>query len=163
MQKIQLQLHQAENVVKKNSFEIAGLKNTLAESEGYRKSQQQELDIIKNQRDILAQQIVKKSKEILILVEKNKVAKSVRKKRHHDFTKIIEAIELIRTRIVAVNDQTDVCKKDVSVIPELRRDKIKLESELNKLEIKNKALSDDCEVRINIHFYNNLMKTKPEV
>jgi len=41
-------------VVKRNNQEIASLKNTLAEAEGYRKNQQQELEVIKNQRDILA-------------------------------------------------------------------------------------------------------------
>lgn len=77
-------MQEAELVVKRNNQEIASLKNTLAEAEGYRKSQQQELEVIKNQRDILAQQIVKKKKEILLLAEKNKIAKSVRKKRHYD-------------------------------------------------------------------------------
>jgi len=45
----------------------------------------------------------------------------------------------------------------------LKQEKLKLESELNKLEIKARALSDDTMVKVNIHNYNNLMKTQPEV
>jgi len=56
-----------------------------------------------------------------------------------------------------------MCKEKVAIIPDLKREKIKLEGELNKLEIKARALSDDCLVKVNIHHYNNLMKTNPEV
>lgn len=163
VQKVQKQLQEAELVVKRNNQEIASLKNTLAEAEGYRKSQQQELEVIKNQRDILAQQIVKKKKEILLLAEKNKIAKSVRKKRHYDYINVTDEISILKKSIVIVYDQINLCKEKVCIIPELKREKIKLESELNKLEIKSRALSDDCMVKVNIHNYNNLMKTNPEV
>lgn len=150
-------------VVKRNNQEIASLKNTLAEAEGYRKNQQQELEVIKNQRDILAQQIVKKKKEILLLSEKNKIAKSVRKKRHFDYLSVQDEIAKLKRAIVDVNDQIRAAEGEVSVIPELKQEKLKLESELNKLEIKARALSDDTMVKVNIHNYNNLMKTQPEV
>lgn len=51
----------------------------------------------------------------------------------------------------------------MKIIPDLKQEKLKLESELNKLEIKARALSDDTMVKVNIHNYNNLMKTQPEV
>jgi len=101
VQKVQKQLQEAELVVKRNNQEIASLKNTLAEAEGYRKSQQQELEVIKNQRDILAQQIVKKKKEILLLAEKNKIAKSVRNKRHNDYNEVTAEITSLKKSIVA--------------------------------------------------------------
>lgn len=163
MQKVQKQLYEAELVVKRNNQEIASLKNTLAEAEGYRKNQQQELEVIKNQRDILAQQIVKKKKEILLLSEKNKIAKSVRKKRHFDYLDVQSEISKLKRAIVEINDQIKAAQDEVKVIPDLKQEKLKLESELNKLEIKARALSDDTLVKVNIHNYNNLMKTQPEV
>jgi len=69
----------------------------------------------------------------------------------------------LKKNIVDVYDQIDIARDKVSIIPELKREKIRLESELNKLEIKSRALSDDCNVKINIHNYNNLMKTKPDI
>lgn len=63
----------------------------------------------------------------------------------------MEEINKLKKNIVLVYDQINACQREVVVIPELKREKVRLQTELNRLEIKTRSLIDDCEVKVNIH------------
>lgn len=70
--------------------------------------------------------------------------------------------QLLKRKIAEVKHELDDKTDQIAVIPDLKKEVLSLEKDVRKQSIKEKALSEDLEVPVNIHRWRKLKATNPE-
>lgn len=132
------------------------LKKMISTAEMEHQGQKKEYQIVVNERDFLAQQLIKRNEEINALYEKIKVLQQELLKMHHQYEKKLLEIEKLKGSRDFLLEEFVKTENIIKNIFELKVIKIKLEKELLTVKNKVKSLEDETKKPLNIHRWTKL-------
>merc|ERR1712178_554248 len=162
IQKLKLNLLEAENTCKSLQQEIKKLETIIEKGEREMERQRKELDEVINERDILGTQLIRRNDELALLYEKIKIQQSTLKKGEVQYRERIEDIRILKLKINAMKRELQLLSSSVSSIDSLRNEVYHLQRELLQERTKVKALSEELENPMNVHRWRKLEGSDPD-
>ena len=156
---IEQQITSSDDMIKTQDNDISRLKYVISEAEGEKLKQKKDKEMVINERNILATQLIKRDQELGLLYEKIKIQKSTLTKGENYYQEkiddIIRLVDLIRTTKRELND----AEMETECIPDLKREIFMLEKELLETQQKAKYLHDELAKPLNVHRWRKLEST----
>ncbi|GBG28495.1 Cilia- and flagella-associated protein 58 [Hondaea fermentalgiana] len=160
--KIRKQTQSSEQIINNQEFEIQKLTQIMREAEEERARQEKEYRAIISERDILGSQLIRRNEELASLYEKIKLQMSALRKGESQFNALSGDLRSLQRTVRVLHRERKKLNEQVSGIPELDTEIIRLEREIAQERSKVKALSDEMERPLNVHRWRKLESSDPE-
>ncbi|KAH7372738.1 hypothetical protein KP509_17G018700 [Ceratopteris richardii] len=155
------EIKEGELVIASHNANIENLNHIISEADDEKFRQKKELDIVKNERDILGTQLIRRNEELSLLYEKIKIQQSTLSKGQVQYRCRLNELRLLKIKLTELKREHCVLRGSVQNIQVLRREVHNLGRELLQERTKVKALSEELENPLNVHRWRQLEGTDP--
>ena len=149
----QLYKNQAQN--------IARLNHVISEAEAERARQRKDYEMVINERDILGNQLIKRTDELHLLYEKIKIQQSGLAKGKIKYQQVNNTVNELRDEISQTKKDTILAKGEVKCIDELKKESISLYKEVQEERLKASILNEELKKKMNYHKWKELEGKDP--
>uniref|UniRef100_A0A673MEI2 Cilia- and flagella-associated protein 58-like n=1 Tax=Sinocyclocheilus rhinocerous TaxID=307959 RepID=A0A673MEI2_9TELE len=116
LQKMRQQAQETKQFIEKQEAEERELLKIIAEADAERIRQKKELDQVRNERDLLGMQLMKRNEALALLYEKIKIQHSIMNKGDIQYNERLEDIRLLKLEIKKQRREKNILNKTVSNI-----------------------------------------------
>lgn len=155
------QIKDGEILIASHNANIENMNHVISEADDERFRQKKELDIVKNERDILGTQLIRRNEELALLYEKIKIQQSTLSKGQVQYRYRLNEIRLLKIKLTELKREHSILQGSVQNIYVLKREVHNLGRELLQERTKVKALSEELENPLNVHRWRQLEGTDP--
>ncbi|KAI5082160.1 hypothetical protein GOP47_0001903 [Adiantum capillus-veneris] len=155
------QIKEGELLIASHNANIENLNHIISEADDEKFRQKKELDIVKNERDILGTQLIRRNEELSLLYEKIKIQQSTLSKGQVQYRCRLNELRLLKIKLTELKREHCVLQGSVQNIQVLKREVHNLGRELLQERTKVKALSEELENPLNVHRWRQLEGTDP--
>jgi len=160
--KVKKQLYTSDEIVENQRVEVLKLLKIIDEAELERVRQRQEVMAIESEKNLLTDQMMKRSAELKQLYEKIKLMRSNLFIGETQYNKLLEAIGQCQLQLrKAVVDNNDTILS-LAGYEDLKKTKIQLEKEIRSEQTKWRALYEELQHPMNIHRWRVLESSDPQ-
>ncbi|XP_059408731.1 cilia- and flagella-associated protein 58 [Carassius carassius] len=161
LQKIKQQAQETKQLIEKQEAEERELLKIIAEADAERIRQKKELDQVRNERDLLGMQLMKRNEALALLYEKIKIQQSIMNKGDIQYNERLEDIRLLKLEIKKQRREKNILNKTVSNVEDLRQEVFHMQRELLKERTRCRALEDELGNPLNVHRWRKLEASDP--
>ncbi|PRP78294.1 flagellar associated protein [Planoprotostelium fungivorum] len=159
--RLEAQIELAEQTIGSQQAEVQKLNHIIGEADSDRTRQKKEFDRVKNERNILGGQLIRKNDELALLYEKIKVQQSTLSKGEAQYHERLEDIRVLKIMIMDLKRELGLIRLKTSKVETLKNEVYHLERQLLQERTKVKALSEELENPMNIHRWRKLEGSDP--
>lgn len=175
------QIRQLKQEIKEHKDEEKRLHQTILEHEKTIRAQVKDMEQLRNERDVLGSQLVRRNDEIALLNEKIKILQSTLcrgstliTKYSSPLTKLIilgetqydqrlQDIKLLKIEVKRLRQEKMLVTKSMNNMLDLRQEIFHLERDLTKSRLQCKALEQEVQNPLNIHRWRKLEGSDPDL
>ncbi|XP_052400736.1 cilia- and flagella-associated protein 58 [Carassius gibelio] len=161
LQKMRQQAQETNQFIEKQEAEERELLKIIAEADAERIRQKKELDQVRNERDLLGMQLMKRNEALALLYEKIKIQHSIMNKGDIQYNERLEDIRLLKLEIKKQRREKNILNKTVSNVEDLRHEVFHMQRELLKERTRCRALEDELGNPLNVHRWRKLEASDP--
>ncbi|XP_026128390.1 cilia- and flagella-associated protein 58-like [Carassius auratus] len=161
LQKMKQQAQETKQLIEKQEAEERELLKIIAEADAERIRQKKELDQVRNERDLLGMQLMKRNEALALLYEKIKIQQSIMNKGDIQYNERLEDIRLLKLEIKKQRREKNILNKTVSNAEDLRQEVFHMQRELLKERTRCRALEDELGNPLNVHRWRKLEASDP--
>uniref|UniRef100_A0A8C1H8S3 Cilia and flagella associated protein 58 n=1 Tax=Cyprinus carpio carpio TaxID=630221 RepID=A0A8C1H8S3_CYPCA len=161
LQKMKQQAQETKLFIEKQEAEERELLKIIAEADAERIRQKKELDQVRNERDLLGMQLMKRNEALAVLYEKIKIQQSIMNKGDIQHNERLEDIRLLELEIKKQRREKNILNKTVSNVEDLRQEVFHMQRELLKERTRCRALEDELGNPLNVHRWRKLEASDP--
>ncbi|KAF4118421.1 cilia- and flagella-associated protein 58 [Onychostoma macrolepis] len=161
LQKMRQQAQETKQFIEKQEAEERELLKIIAEADVERIRQKKELDQVRNERDLLGMQLMKRNEALALLYEKIKIQQSIMNKGDIQYNERLEDIRLLKLEIKKQRREKNILNKTVSNVEDLRHEVFHMQRELLKERTRCRALEDELGNPLNVHRWRKLEASDP--
>ncbi|KAK2909198.1 hypothetical protein Q8A67_005035 [Cirrhinus molitorella] len=161
LQKMRQQAQETKQFIEKQEAEERELLKIIAEADAERIRQKKELDQLRNERDLLGMQLMKRNEALALLYEKIKLQQSIMNKGDIQYNERLEDIRLLKLEIKKQRREKSILNKTVSNVEDLRQEVFHMQRELLKERTRCRALEDELSSPLNVHRWRKLEASDP--
>ncbi|XP_016109476.1 cilia- and flagella-associated protein 58, partial [Sinocyclocheilus grahami] len=161
LQKMRQQAQETKQFIEKQEAEERELLKIIAEADAERIRQKKELDQVRNERDLLGMQLMKRNEALALLYEKIKIQHSIMNKGDIQYNERLEDIRLLKLEIKKQRREKNILNKTVSNVEDLRHEVFHMQRELLKERTRCRALEDELGNPLNVHRWRKLEASDP--
>ncbi|XP_016415927.1 cilia- and flagella-associated protein 58-like [Sinocyclocheilus rhinocerous] len=160
LQKMRQQAQETKQFIEKQEAEERELLKIIAEADAERIRQKKELDQVRNERDLLGMQLMKRNEALALLYEKIKIQHSIMNKGDIQYNERLEDIRLLKLEIKKQRREKNILNKTVSNVEDLSyfvlQEKEKLYVELKHILARQPGL----EAAEKLQVYQRILREK---
>uniref|UniRef100_A0A3B3VMS6 Cilia and flagella associated protein 58 n=1 Tax=Poecilia latipinna TaxID=48699 RepID=A0A3B3VMS6_9TELE len=157
---IKLQLEETKQLIDSQRTEQQKLQMTITSMEEDRVQEQKQLQQVIRERDSLGKQLLQRSDERALLLEKIRIQQSILGKGDFHYKQRLEDIQLLKLEIKRLRRSNDIQDRTLPNTEELRTEQLRLQTELLRERTRNSVLEDQLKP-INIHRWRQLEGSDP--
>jgi chromosome segregation ATPase len=160
--KINKQIATSDTIIENQTTEILKLNRIIEEAHQEYNRQQKEFQHIRNEKNVLTSQIMKRNAEIANTYDMIKMQRSnlsLGEKRYFDVTIEIDKYKLELRNLIMKNNQTI---EDLKQLSQMKHDQVQLEKQILQEQVKTSMLERELEKPINVHRWRILEASDPE-
>uniref|UniRef100_A0A8C1UQK3 Cilia and flagella associated protein 58 n=1 Tax=Cyprinus carpio TaxID=7962 RepID=A0A8C1UQK3_CYPCA len=161
LQRMRQQAQETNQFIEKQEAEKRELLKIIAEADAERIRQKKELDQVRNERDLLGMQLMKRNEALALLYEKIKIQHSIMNKGDIQYNERLEDIRLLKLEIKKQRREKNILNKTVSNVEDLRHEVFHMQRELLKERTRCRALEDELGNPLNVHRWRKLEASDP--
>uniref|UniRef100_A0A8C1TGN1 Cilia and flagella associated protein 58 n=1 Tax=Cyprinus carpio TaxID=7962 RepID=A0A8C1TGN1_CYPCA len=161
LQKMKQQAQETKQFIEKQEAEERELLKIIAEADAERIRQKKELDQVRNERNLLGMQLMKRNEALALLYEKIKIQQSIMNKGDIQHNERLEDIRLLKLEIKKQRREKNILNKTVSNVEDLRQEVFHMQRELLKERTRCRALEDELGNPLNVHRWRKLEASDP--
>ncbi|XP_073698673.1 cilia- and flagella-associated protein 58-like [Garra rufa] len=161
LQKMRQQAQETKQFIEKQEAEERELLKIIAEADAERIRQKKELDQVRNERDLLGMQLMKRNEALALLYEKIKLQQSIMNKGDIQYNERLEDIRLLKLEIKKQRREKNILNKTVSNVEDLRQEVFHMQRELLKERTRCRALSEELSNPLHLHRWRRLEASDP--
>uniref|UniRef100_A0A8C1JRR2 Cilia and flagella associated protein 58 n=1 Tax=Cyprinus carpio TaxID=7962 RepID=A0A8C1JRR2_CYPCA len=161
LQKMKQQAQETKQFIEKQEAEERELLKIIAEADAERIRQKKELDQVRNERDLLGMQLMKRNEALALLYEKIKIQQSIMNKGDIQHNERLEDIRLLKLEIKKQRREKNILNKTASNVEDLRQEVFHMQRELLKERTRCRALEDELGNPLNVHRWRKLEASDP--
>lgn len=156
------QIQSNEEVIKNQENHINHMKKIIQSAKQQKSKQQKDYDMVRNERDILGTQLIKRNHELSILYEKIKLSNSNLIKGNIYCQLKSKELNEFKLKLATLRNEYLSIDSQIRCIEDLRAEISFKEKELLNQKAKVKALQDELENPMNVHRWRKLEATDQE-
>lgn len=156
------QLGIAESTVNSHKQQIKQLLQIISTSETQMHREREEYKHVMAERQVLSGQLIQRDSELASLYEKMILQQSQLEKGEAQYNETVEKIQVMKERVIALRAQVDALSSRVALIDQLKKELVRLETDISNEELKRKGMEDELAAPINAHRWRILESVDPE-
>ena len=160
--KIRKQTVAADTILANQESEILKLNRIIAEADEERNRQEKEFNAVVSERDVLSTQLVRREEELSKLYEKLKVLSSTLARGAATYNARLKELSELRDALAEARGHAQLAETQVSNLPELEHEVLRLEEALMQERVKARALEDELARPLHVHRWRQLEVSEPE-
>ena len=137
------------------------LNHVIEEAEAERTRQRKDYEIVINERDILGNQLIKRTDELHLLYEKIKIQQSGLARGKMKYQQIVNTVKDIKDEIAQCKRNIALAKGEISCIDNLKKESITLYKEVQEERLKAAMLNEELKKKMNYHKWKELEGKDP--
>eukprot|EP01022_Parablepharisma_sp_SALTPOND_P010888 TRINITY_DN144_c0_g4_i1.p1 TRINITY_DN144_c0_g4~~TRINITY_DN144_c0_g4_i1.p1 ORF type:complete len:953 (-),score=235.09 TRINITY_DN144_c0_g4_i1:4364-7222(-) len=160
-EKTEKEINELNQLYKNQSQRIAKLNHIIAEAEAERARQRKDYEMVINERDILGNQLIKRTDELHLLYEKIKIQQSGLAKGKVKYQQLMNVIKELKEEISQRKKEIILAKGEVKCIDDLKKESISLYKEVQEERLKVTMLNEELKKKMNYHKWKELEGKDP--
>ena len=156
------QINSTEEVIKNQENHVGHLKKIIQEAKSQKAKQQKDYDMVRNERDILGTQLIKRNQQLTLLYQKIKLSNSSLTKGEIYFKDKQRELNELKMKLATQRNQFLSIDEQIRCIDQLRSEISFKEKELLNQKAKIKALEEELKNPMNVHRWRKLEATDQE-
>ena len=160
-EKTEKEINELNQLYKNQAQNIARLNHVIAEAESERARQRKDYEMVINERDILGNQLIKRTDELHLLYEKIKIQQSGLAKGKVKYQQIMNVIKGAKDEIAQIKKEVVLSKDEVKCIDDLKKESMTLYREVQEERLKVTMLNEELKKKMNYHKWKELEGKDP--
>lgn len=169
VRELQRDLERSEDVLKDTRDDLKTFtrdnklqKDELRENEVRFGKMKGQMDKILRERDLIANQMLRRTDESELLEKEVSMLKMTIEKGNGMYSERLDDIKLMRTEIKSLRSQVNVLKRGLENTADMRHEVLKLHRKLNQERVKAKVLEEELSTPKNVHHWRKLGRFDPK-
>jgi len=160
-EKTEKEINELNQLYKNNALNIAKGSHVIAEAEAERTRQRKDYEMVINERDILGNQLIKRTDELHLLYEKIKIQQSGLAKGKVKYQQVMTVIKSIKDEVSQRKKEVILSKEEIKCIDELKKESVTLYKEVQEERLKVTMLNEELKKKMNYHKWKELEGKDP--
>ncbi len=157
----QKEIIELNQLYKNHAQNIAQLTRTIAEAEAERARQRKDYEMVINERDILGNQLIKRTDELHLLYEKIKIQQSGLAKGKVKYQQVAATTKALKDEISERKKEVILSKEEIKCIEDLKKESLNLYKEVQEERLKATMLNEELKKKMNYHKWRELEGKDP--
>jgi len=160
-EKTEKEINELVQLYKTQAQNVARLNHVITEAEAERTRQRKDYEIVVNERDILGNQLIKRTDELHLLYEKIKIQQSGLAKGKLRHQQITNEVKEVKEGISQCKKDIILARGEVQCIDSLKKESIALYKEVQEERLKVSMLNEELKKKMNYHKWKELEGKDP--
>ena len=155
-------LAEQEVQLTKQKRNIKELLQIIQTSETQMHREDEEYKHVIAERQVLSAQLIDRDNELAGLYEKMVLQQAQLEKGEAQYNETMDKITSLKERIISLRAQVDALTQRVGLIDQMKREVVRLDSDIATEQLKQRSMEDELSAPINTHRWRILESTEPE-
>ncbi len=160
-EKTEKEINELNQLYKNQAQNIAKLNHVISEAESERSRQRKDYEMVINERDILGNQLIKRTDELHLLYEKIKIQQSGLAKGNVKYQQVVALIKGLKDEVAQRKREILLAREEIKCIPDLKKESVTLSKEVQEERLKVTMLNEELKKKMNYHKWRELEGKDP--